>query len=78
MLLKTELQLLACVSNVVYLYDLQMSIVKYFSVVSIKSELENIEKVAFLSFFMDMNISDISNMKQISEIKVSHCQLILI
>ena len=40
-------QLLICVRNVVYLDDLQMSIVKHFFVDSIKSELENEEKFEF-------------------------------
>ena len=37
--------MIAVLCPVVYLNDLQMSVVKQFSVDSIKSELENIEKV---------------------------------
>ena len=33
--------MLFCVPNVIYLYDLQMSMFEHFSVESIKSELEN-------------------------------------
>ena len=43
----TALRLRFCVLNVVYFYDHQMSIVKYFSVDSIKSEFRNKEKVEF-------------------------------
>ena len=46
--LKHALQLLFCVPNVVNLYDfVQMSIVKHFSVESIKFEFGNKEKVKF-------------------------------
>ena len=45
--IKTPLRFLFCVPNIVYLYDLQMSIGKHFSVGSIKSEFGNKRKVEF-------------------------------
>ena len=49
--LSQELQLLFCVPNVIYLYDLQMNIVKAFSLDSIKSEFENVWRVKVNEFF---------------------------
>ena len=36
-----------CVPNVVYLYDHQMSIAKHFSMDSVKSQFETMEKIEF-------------------------------
>ena len=46
-LIKYRVTNAASVPRVVFLYDLQMSIAKHFSVVSIKSEFENKKKVEF-------------------------------
>ena len=59
----TTSQLPFCISNVVYLTDLQMSIFKHFSVHSVKSEFWNNEKVEFHDFFIASCIWTISNMK---------------
>ena len=55
-------------SNIVHFYDHQMSIVKHFSVNSIKSEFGNKEKVEFYWFFITSNISD---MRKVCEIRAN-------
>ena len=46
-LIETALRRLFCVPSIVYLNDHQMSIIKHFSVNSIKSEFGNTERVEF-------------------------------
>ena len=55
-----------CVPNLVYLFDLRMSIVKYFSIASIKSEFGNKGEVEFY-----WNIWNISNMYETCKIKAN-------
>lgn len=67
----TALWLLFYIPNKVYLYDIYMSIVKHFFVVSVKYELDNIKKGEWQWLFMAINIWNFSNMNETWEIRVN-------